>query len=96
MRLYEGVWLLLVEETVDKLIGVEDLQVGHLLTQPDVTDRDLELVADADDDAALGSAVELGEGEGIDIGGGSELAGLQRSGRCRHRGQGVPRAVHRA
>ena len=42
----------------------------------DVFDRNLELVGDADDHAALGSAVELRQRKGIDFSGGSELLGL--------------------
>ena len=66
----------MVEQAVDKLVGIEHLEVGHFLAQADVADRDLELVADADDDTAFGSAVQLGEGKGVDIGGGGELLGL--------------------
>ena len=39
----------------------------------DVFDRNLELVGDANDHAAFGGAVELGQRESIDLGGGGEL-----------------------
>ena len=42
----------------------------------DVFDRNLELVGDADDHATLGGAVQLGQSQGIDLGGSGELFGL--------------------
>ena len=66
----------LFEQRIHKGLPVEDLQVVYAFTDTDVLDRDLELVGDADDDAALGGAVELGQREGVDLGGSSELLGL--------------------
>ena len=54
--------LLVLEKRVDKLLLVEQLQSLHRLAQTDIFYRHLELVADADDHAALGCAVELGDG----------------------------------
>src|SRR3982750_1496524 len=45
---------------------IERLQVRDLLTDPDIADGDLQLVADPDDDAALRRAVELREDESGD------------------------------
>ena len=55
--------LLVLEKRVDKLLLVEQLQSLHRLAQTDIFYRHLELVADADDHAALGCAVELGDGK---------------------------------
>src|SRR5882762_2907216 len=59
MRLREG----LAEERLDEFVRIERLEVGDLLTDTHVADRDLQLVADPDDDPSLGRAVELGEDE---------------------------------
>src|SRR3954471_4269811 len=54
------------EKRLDELVRIERLQVRDLLTDPDIADGDLQLVADPDDDAALRRAVELGEDESGD------------------------------
>ena len=64
------------EQRFHKLTLVENLQVGHLLSQADVFHGNLELVANADDHASLGSAVELGDSQGVDLGSCRELLGL--------------------
>ena len=46
------------------------------LADADVFDGYLELVGDTDDHAALGSAVQLGDGQRVDLRGGGELFGL--------------------
>ena len=51
------------------MVGVEELEVGHFFAEAYVADRHVELVADADDDAAFGGAVKFGEGQGVDVGG---------------------------
>src|SRR3954464_1892873 len=51
------------EERLDELVRVELLEVGHLLADAHVAHGNLQLLADADDHAALGRAVELGEHE---------------------------------
>ena len=65
-----------IEKAVDELVGVEHLEVGHFFAKADVADWNLELVADTYDDTAFRSAVEFGECQSIDIGGGGELLGL--------------------
>src|SRR6267143_3254025 len=62
-RLYQR---LPFEERDDELVRVELLEVRHLLAHAHVPDRDLERVADADDHAALGRPVQLGEDESGD------------------------------
>src|SRR3990170_6476938 len=49
------------EEGVHKLPRNEGLQIGNRLTDAHVPHRDLELVADSDDHAALGRPVQLGQ-----------------------------------
>src|SRR5512139_3271053 len=66
----------LAEEGIHELRRVERAQVGHLLAHADVSDRDAELVGDADHDAALGGPVELGERDARDPEGLVELARL--------------------
>ena len=45
------------------------MEVGHFFAEANVAHGDVELVGDADDDAAFGGAVEFGEGESVDVGG---------------------------
>src|SRR5690606_24095772 len=65
-----------LEQRVHERVPVEHLQVFDALAHPEVLDGDVELVADADGHAALGRAVDLGEGQRGDVGGLGELAGL--------------------
>ena len=58
---------LLPEQTVDELLAVESLQLVDPFAHADETDGYLELVADADHDAALGRTVELRDGERGDL-----------------------------
>ena len=53
----------LLEQRIHELVGVERLDVVGLLAEADELDGQVNLVAHADDDAALGGAVELGEKE---------------------------------
>ena len=55
---------------------VEHLQVFDFLSKTDVTDGNLELVADADHNTAFCRTVELGDGQVCDLGGLAELARL--------------------
>lgn len=67
------------EERLDELFAVEYAQLVDAFSDADVTDRDVELVADADYHAAFGRAVEFGDGERSDLRRLRELPGL----RCR-------------
>src|SRR5262245_36559272 len=49
------------EQGLDESFGVEFLQVLGTLAEADVADGDFELVANGEDDAALGGSVELRE-----------------------------------
>ena len=64
------------EEGIDEFHGVEDLQVLGLFAHADEADGDVEFLGDADDHAAAGRAVQLGEDQAGDFGGSRELAGL--------------------
>src|SRR5438105_5320311 len=55
--------ILLGEQGADEFVRIELLQIRHRFADADVAHGDLQLVADADDHAALGGAVELGEHE---------------------------------
>ncbi len=57
----------IAEECIDEFAAVEDPQLVDSLADADVADRDAELVADADHDAAFGRAVELGDRERGDL-----------------------------
>jgi len=50
-----------LEQGVDEGVGLEQGQVFGLFADADVLDRQADLLADGDDDAALGGAVELGQ-----------------------------------
>src|SRR5512132_3847576 len=50
-----------IEQGGDELGRVEPPQIGDLLAHAHPDDGDLQLVADADDDPALGGPVDLGE-----------------------------------
>src|SRR5207253_11289770 len=67
---------LLRKQGFDELVRVELLQVAHFLADADVPHGDLQRVADADDDAAFGGAVELGEDESGHAKRVMDLAGL--------------------
>lgn len=54
------------EESIDELLGIERSEIFWLLARTDEADRDLKLVGDGEDDAALGCAIELRETEGRD------------------------------
>lgn len=66
-RVFCGGGKLLTEQTVDELLAVESLQLVDPFAHADETDGYLELVADADHDAALGRTVELRDGERGDL-----------------------------
>ena len=51
----------LIKQRIHELVRIEQLQVVDLLADADVFHRDAHLLADRDDDAPLGGAVELGE-----------------------------------
>ena len=67
------------EERLDELFAVEYAQLVDAFSDADVTDRDVELVADADYHAAFGCAVEFGDGERSDLRRLRELPGLLES-----------------
>ena len=67
------------EERLDELFAVEYAQLVDAFSNADVTDRDVELVADADYHAAFGRAVEFGDGERSDLRRLRELPGLLES-----------------
>ena len=52
------------------------MEVFHALAEADVLHGNAELVADANDYATLGSAVEFGDSECVDFGGGDKLLSL--------------------
>jgi len=58
------------EHGLDELLGVEGFDVLVGLAQPDELDREVDLVADGDDDPALGRAVELGQEDSGHVDGG--------------------------
>ena len=49
---------------------MEHLQVIDAFAETNVSNRNFELVAYANHDAPLSGAVELGDGESVDVGGG--------------------------
>ena len=52
---------------LDERIRVKGGQIGDFLAETDEADRHLELIADAEHDAALGRAVELGQHDARDL-----------------------------
>ena len=69
----------LLEKRAHEFAAVEDLEVIYLLAHSDELDRNLELVADADDHAALCGAVKLCDGQCADRGCLCELPGLDEA-----------------
>ena len=57
-----------LKQSSDKLAGVEGLQIFHIFTDADVLYRNAELFLNADDHAAFGRAVELGQNNAADVG----------------------------
>ena len=64
------------EEGFDEIFGVEGFDVFGFFAEADEFDGQIELVADGDDDAALGGAVEFGEEDAGDVDGLEEFLGL--------------------
>ncbi len=64
------------EEGFDEFFGVEGFDVVGGFADADEFDGDVELVADGDDDAAFGGAVEFGEEDTSDVDGFEEFLGL--------------------
>src|SRR5947209_6872121 len=64
------------EQGLDVLIRIERLEVFELFADADELDRQIELACDAEDGAALGRAVELGEDDAGTLNGLLELLGL--------------------
>src|SRR5262249_33829471 len=54
-------------ERLDELVRIERPQVGDFLADPDKPHRNLQFVADPENHAALGGAVELGEDDAGDV-----------------------------
>ena len=69
----------LVEQRVGVSLSVERNEIVDLFAGPDETDGEAEFAGDGDDDAAFGSAIELGENNSGDADAGGELAGLGES-----------------
>src|SRR5699024_12719449 len=55
------------EQRVDEAVGAEGGEIVHPLAEAHHLHRDAELALHADDDAAIGGAVELGQAGGGDV-----------------------------
>jgi hypothetical protein len=64
------------EERFDEADGIEGFDVFGLFTEADELDGNVELLANGDDHAAFGRAVELGEDDAGDVDGLAEHLGL--------------------
>src|SRR3546814_4211216 len=69
---------LIGQQRVDEGLGVEHAQVFRAFADAGVADRDAELARQREHHAALGAAVELGDHQPGDAGGGMELAQLRQ------------------
>ena len=78
----KAVWPILCDglhQRLGEALGVEGPQVLDALTQTHILHGDLEGVGDGHGDAALGTAVQLGEDDARDAGGLPELLGLDEA-----------------
>src|SRR5690606_1386139 len=66
----------IAEQRLHKGHLIEYLQIVDLFADANVFYRDLEFIRDTDNDAAFGSAVQLGDGQRRDVRSLGELAGL--------------------